>query len=150
MRTLERKISKVLSSAAIMAGLFLTNPLSALAAAGTGSPDMPTGFQLNPGKGFEQLQSITFVTLVTGAIRLILVVAALVFFFILVAGGIQWIISGGDKTGAEAARKRITNALVGLAIVFVAWAIITLIKALFGVDIFSLTIPTFQGTPIPT
>lgn len=114
------------------------------------SVTMPTGVDLQAGPGFEALQGITFVSMIQGAIRLVLVVAALVFFFVLVIGGIQWIISGGDKTGAETARKRITNALIGLAIVFVAWAIITLIKALFGVDIISLTLPTFQsGTPIP-
>lgn len=115
------------------------------------SVTMPPEVDLQAGPGFEQLQGITIVSMIQGAIRLVLVVAALVFFFVLVIGGIQWIMSGGDKTGAETARKRITNALIGLAIVFVAWAIITLIKALFGVDIISLTLPTFQsGAIIPT
>ena len=99
---------------------------------------------ISPTDQFANLGKITIVSLIAGGIRLVLVIAALVFFFILVIGGIQWIISGGDKTGVETARKRITNALVGLAIVFVAWAIVTLIKALFGVDIFALNIPTLQ------
>ena len=71
-----------------------------------------------------------------------LVVAAIVFFFILVIGGIKWIASGGDKAQTEGARNQITAALVGLVIVFAAWAILALIKTFFGVDIFSLTIPT--------
>ncbi len=87
-----------------------------------------------------------FPTLISGAIKLVLVVAALVFFFVLVIGGIQWILSGGDKAGAETARKRITAALVGLAIVFVAWAIGTLIQALFGFDIFNLNIPRLYNS----
>ena len=73
-----------------------------------------------------------------------MVVAALLFFFMLVVGGIEWIIAGGDKAASENARKRITSALIGLAIVFVAWAIVALIKTLFGVDILNLTIPSFQ------
>ncbi len=86
-------------------------------------------------------------SLVAGGIRLVLVVAALLFFFMLVIGGVQWIVSGGDKAGSENARKRITSALVGLAIVFAAWAIAMLINTLFGVDIFTLTIPAFYQTP---
>ena len=100
---------------------------------------------LGPQGDFSNLGNITFAKLVGGGIRFILVIAAVIFFFVLVIGGIQWIMSGGDKTGAETARKRITAALVGLAIVFVAWAIGSLINSLFGINIFYLTIPNFQN-----
>lgn len=69
------------------------------------------------------------------------VVAAIVFFFILVIGGIRWIASGGDKANTEAARAQITAALVGLVIVFAAWAIVALINTFFHIDIFKLAIP---------
>ena len=59
---------------------------------------------------------------------MVLVIAAIVFFFILVMGGVRWITSGGDKGKTEAARNQITAALVGLVIVFAAWAIIQLIE----------------------
>jgi hypothetical protein len=72
---------------------------------------------------------------------LALVIAAIVFFFILVIGGIRWIISGGDKAHTEAARAQITSALIGLVIVFAAWAIAQLIGTFFNVDIFNLSIP---------
>ena len=101
---------------------------------------------LGPQGQFSNLGNITFAGLVGGGIRFVLVIAAVIFFFVLVMGGIQWIMSGGDKTGAETARKRITAALVGLAIVFAAWAIVSLINALFGVDIFNLAIPNFQNS----
>lgn len=99
--------------------------------------------ELKPGagSGFEKLGGYTVPVIVSGLIKLTLVVASLVFFFILVIGGIQWIASGGDKAQTEAARNRITAALVGLVIVFAAWAILALIKAFFGVDIFSLKLP---------
>jgi len=99
---------------------------------------------LNAPKGFENLGKITITSIVSGAIRLVLILASLIFFFMLVWGGIQWMVSGGDKNAAEAARSKITNALIGLVIVFSAWAIMALIKNLFGVDIMSgLEIPTF-------
>lgn len=91
---------------------------------------------------FYNLGQLTIPALISALIRLTVVVAAIVFFFILVIGGIQWIASGGDKAQTEAARNRITAALVGLVIVFAAWAIVALIKTFFNVDIFSLTIPT--------
>ena len=97
---------------------------------------------LQPGGQFSALQDLTIGGIVAGLIRLILVVAALVFFFILVIGGIRWIASGGDKAQTEAARGQITAALVGLVIVFAAWAIVQLINTFFGINIFELTLPT--------
>jgi hypothetical protein len=99
---------------------------------------------LSPTGEFAALGDLTIGGIVSAFIRLILVVAALVFFFILVIGGIRWIASGGDKAQTETARNQITAALVGLVIVFAAWAIVQLINTFFGVDIFSLTLPTAQ------
>lgn len=95
--------------------------------------------------GFQNLGGLTLPSLVSAFIRLAVVVAGVVFFFILVIGGIRWIASGGDKAQTEAARNQITAALVGLVIVFAAWAILALIKTFFQVDIFSLTLPSVTG-----
>ena len=92
--------------------------------------------RLKPGGEFVNLEELTIADIVAGLIRLILVVAALVFFFILVIGGIRWIASGGDKAQTETARSQITAALIGLVIVFAAWAIVQLINTFFGIDIF--------------
>lgn len=97
---------------------------------------------LKPGGQFSQLGNLTVGGIISGAIRFVLVIAALVFFFILVIGGIKWIASGGDKAQTESARNQITAALVGLVIVFAAWAIVQLINTFFGVNIFELTLPT--------
>lgn len=94
------------------------------------------------GPNFQGLKNLTIPAIVSGLIKMALVVAAIVFFFILVVGGIKWIASGGDKAQTEAARNQITAALVGLVIVFAAWAIIALIQTFFGINIFQLTIPS--------
>ena len=96
---------------------------------------------IQPKGDFAQLGNLTIAGIVSGFIRLILVITALVFFFILVIGGIRWIASGGDKTQTEGARNQITAALVGLIIVFAAWAIVRLIQTFFQIDIFQLTLP---------
>lgn len=67
-----------------------------------------------------------------------LVIAAIVFFFVFLVGGIRWIMSGGDKAQIEAARNTIMNALVGLVIVFSLFAILKLIETLFGVQLLQI------------
>jgi hypothetical protein len=104
-----------------------------------------TVINLKPTSSTDQffgLSNLTVPGIISGAIRLAVVIAAIVFFFILVIGGVRWIASGGDKAQTEAARNQITAALVGLVIVFAAWAIVALINVFFHVNIFSLTIPT--------
>lgn len=126
-----------------MTGYALISPVAAFAV--TKEPTIGLGAPT----GFVKLGGITASSFISGAIRFLLVVAALVFFFMLVVGGIQWIVSGGDKAATESARKKITNALIGLAIVFAAWAIVTLIHTLFGVNILELEIPSFVPAPTP-
>lgn len=87
-----------------------------------------------------QVSGIEAGDLVSGALQFILVAAAIIFFLMLVVGGVKWILSGGDKAHTEGARNQITAALVGLVIVFSAWAIASLVNAFFGINIFDLTI----------
>jgi hypothetical protein len=95
------------------------------------------------GDNFGGLTNLSVPGIISGLIRMSLVIAAIVFFFILVIGGIRWIASGGDKSATEGARSQITAALVGLVIVFAAWAIVQLISTFFpGIDIFQLSIPS--------
>lgn len=72
-----------------------------------------------------------------GILRIAFVVALILTFVFLIWGGLQWITSGGDKAKYEEARNRITAALVGLAIIVLAWLIIKLVAYFFGLpDIF--------------
>ena len=96
-------------------------------------------------EGFPSLV-FTLSELISALIQLIIVITAIVFFFILVVGGIRWIVSGGDKAQTEAARSQITAGLIGLVIVFSAWAILAAIDVFFGVDILGgLSIPSITS-----
>ncbi len=99
----------------------------------------------NVGKIGEAANGLSIGGMVSGFLSLILVVAGLAFFFILVVGGVKWILSGGDKAHTEGARNQITAALVGLVIVFSAWAIAKLINTFFGINILNLQINSIQG-----
>jgi len=109
---------------------------------------MPQDINLVPqaGSDFFDLSTLTAADVISGVITLALIIAAIIFFLMLVVGGIMWIVSGGDKGQTEKARGMITAALIGLVIVFSAWAIAGLVNAFFGIDIFNLTVSPI-GTP---
>ena len=77
-----------------------------------------------------------------------MVISGLMVFFYLIMGGIQYITSGGDKAQAEAARDRITYALIGLVIVVGSFAIIKLIESFFGLHILSPELPKAPGSVV--
>jgi len=97
---------------------------------------------LGPTGQFQALGNLTIPSIVSSAIQLILVIAALIAFIFLIVGGIRWITAGGDKEKTAKAQQTLTAALVGLVIVFAAWAIMSLIEKFFGITIFKLQIPT--------
>lgn len=78
--------------------------------------------------------------LISGLIGLAMLLAALAVFIYLIWGGFEWITSGGDKTGVENARNKITAALIGLVIVASAWAIMRMIEFFFGITVISGTV----------
>ena len=115
--------------------------------AATAAPAAPAAdsLDLSASGNFVNLGNITINNMVSGAITMVLIVVSLIFFFILVIGGLKWITSGGDEKKVAAARTQITNALIGLVIVFAAWAIMKLIGSVFGIDLLTtFTFPTFN------
>jgi hypothetical protein len=72
---------------------------------------------------------------VSSAINILLGVAGVLAFLFLLFGGIQWITAGGDKDALDKSRKRIVQALIGLAVVFSVYAIIFIIRILFNVNL---------------
>lgn len=119
---------------------------TAMALAASGALAQENKININAPGGFASLEKLTPGGLVSTLIKLALVVAAVVFFFMLVIGGIKWILSGGDKGKTEEARNQITAALVGLVIVFAAWAIAKLIEQIFGVSILQLDISGLRAS----
>jgi len=88
----------------------------------------------------KQTGASFFAKFIPSAIGLAFIVGSLVFFAMLVWGAIEWISSGGDKQHLEGARGRITNALIGIVILFAAYAILNVIEIFFGIKILTLDI----------
>jgi hypothetical protein len=112
-----------------------------LAQAGTINLNIPSGSQ------FSNLSNISISGLIAAFIVIILIIVSIILVFILIGGGIAYMMGGarGDTQAMGRGRSAITGALVGLVIVFGAWAIITLINAFFGINILNLNIPVASG-----
>jgi hypothetical protein len=100
----------------------------------------PAVGNLGTNKGVDFLQ-----TALPAVIQIGFIIGVLVFFFVLLTGAIQWISSGGDKQALEGARGKITNAIIGLVILFALFAIIYIIQNFFHVQILNLTLPKLAG-----
>lgn len=97
----------------------------------------------NPALG-DNLQSLTglefFQKLLPAAIGLLFVVGSLLFVFVFIIGAIQWMASGGEKGAVEAARGKISSALIGLVVLFSIIAIVLLVENFFGIHILTIDI----------
>jgi hypothetical protein len=100
----------------------------------------PAVGNLGTNKGVDFLQ-----TALPAIIQIGFIIGVLVFFFVLLTGAIQWISSGGDKQALEGAKGKITNAIIGLVILFALFAIIYVIQNFFHVQILNLTLPKLAG-----
>ena len=75
-------------------------------------------------------------TVVRNLVIIAFFAAGLFFFFQLLVGGISWINAGGDPKAMESARTRITNAIIGLAIVAASFGIALIVTTALGINIF--------------
>jgi len=100
----------------------------------------PLGLQPVPGVATEITAANTFASFISSAIGVMSVVATLWFVFQLFIGAISMIGANGDSKSMAAARSRITTAITGLIVVFVAYSFTLLLGILLGIpDILNFT-----------
>lgn len=83
----------------------------------------------------------SFGGLITGFIGFLIVLAFIASLLYFLWGGLQWITSGGAPEAVEQARSRMIQALIGLILVVMAWAIMGVVQAFFGITFTSLPFP---------
>lgn len=72
----------------------------------------------------------------SNAITLLYEIALIGVTIMLVWGAVEWIISGGDKESLASARKRIVNAIIGLVLLSIVFAILNVFKIFTGFNFF--------------
>lgn len=91
-----------------------------------------------PDKGYTDIGRF-----ISNVIEVAFIIAVIAVLAMIVWGAVEWIFSGGNKEGLANARNRILHALVGLAILAVAFALAQVAAQFLGFpNIFSFTIPS--------
>ncbi|MCL5675949.1 MAG: hypothetical protein M1120_02380 [Patescibacteria group bacterium] len=138
--------------------IFLATKLLAAAAPGTGVGPIPpagggsgiTNPAINAAIGTLGSQGDAagkFAGFIALILRLGLIIAAVMSLLYLLWGGLDWVVSGGDKTSVENARNKIIHAIIGLAIVALLVAIIQFVGGFLQINLLNLTIPTASDIP---
>ena len=87
--------------------------------------------EVNPDFEFTTLGGI-----VSGLIPYLFAGAGILLLLYLIAGGLGLMTSRGDPKAVQAAQGKITNALVGFVIVFLAFWIVQIIGNILGIKVF--------------
>jgi hypothetical protein len=87
-------------------------------------------------------QITCLVPLVANVIRVVVSLGAVALFVMLLAGGFNFLFSAGDQKKLEAARGTVTQAIMGIVIMSVAYLIIKTIQVFTGVDVSTIQFPT--------
>lgn len=80
--------------------------------------------------------SIGLGTFFNNLITLIYIVSTIAFMFMILISAFEWITSGGEKEKVAQAQKRIVNAVIGIALLAVSFAIINLVGKFTGLEEF--------------
>ena len=103
-----------------------------------------------PPEGFGIKGTTAPTTILSQALNIAYIVAAVLVLFFLVLGAFNWITSGGDKEKIAGARKTIVNALIGLAILALSVVIVVVVGRILNIDITkNFTIKNLQGEDTP-
>lgn len=89
-----------------------------------------------PDKGFKSISNA-----IGNFLTIALAVAIILVLVMLILGAYEWITSGGDKEAVAKARNRIINALIGLVVLAVAFALARLGGQITGFDIGNIILP---------
>lgn len=79
--------------------------------------------------------------IIENIIRISVRLAGMALFIMLVIGGFLYLTSGGEPQSLEQAKKTISHAILGIALLAGAWLALSFIKAFTGVNVTSFIIP---------
>lgn len=69
---------------------------------------------------------------IANLIRIVLGFVGIIFLLLIIWGGLQWMLSGGNEQKIEDAKKRIVHATIGLTVIVMAYAIASFVVSSLG------------------
>jgi len=74
--------------------------------------------------------------IISALLPYIFAISGIILFIFLILGGFELLTSGGNPEKAKKAQGRITSALIGFLIIFLAYWITQILEVIFGISIF--------------
>ena len=96
-------------------------------AASQNLPGVSGDLSSTPDRGFGNFLS--------GILSAVMAVSALMVLLYFIWGAISWITSGGDKSKVEAARNRMTQAIIGIIVLAASLAIFMVVQTFLGIEV---------------
>lgn len=72
----------------------------------------------------------------------LIIVGGLAFILYFLWGGLNWIMAGGDKSKLEESKAKITQGLIGLALLAASYVIIRFLESAIGLNLLNINWPT--------
>lgn len=89
------------------------------------------GYGINPNPGITKPEALVE-TIIVNVINLFFTIGGIGVVVYFVWGTVDWILSGGDKEKVSNARKKMTHALIGLALLSLSFVLMNLIGQIIG------------------
>jgi len=126
-RQFAKKINRVIAALAISFGtaLFMVLPASALSLM-----DVINGAYRGQGQPTELFSGST--ALIPRAINLMLFVVGILAIFMLIFGGIRYVVSGGNESRVKDAKNTILYAIIGLVVAILGYAVVQWVISVVG------------------
>ena len=114
---------------------------------------------IGEGEGFGPWANITettnassiLATVISNAIGAMTIGAGIWFLFQAIIAGYNYLSAGGDKTKIEAAGRKLTNSLIGIALVVAAYGFLAIIGSFLGIEFLKIgkLFSNITSTPPP-
>jgi hypothetical protein len=76
----------------------------------------------------------TIGSIVSRALKFVFPIAGLILFIFLLLGGLELLTSTGNEEKIKSGKNKIVSALIGFVIIFVAFWLVQLLQAVFGLE----------------
>lgn len=96
---------------------------------------LPDGYTIEPPTGFE-FTGGSIGEVISALLPIIFSIAGLLLFGLLIWGGFELLTSAGDPKKVESAKSRLTSAIAGFVIIFIAYWLIQILEVVFGIKVF--------------
>lgn len=98
---------------------------------------------INPDLGGQNADGgLATANLMARLFQAVVMLGGLAVILFLAWGGFAWITAGGDKDKVEQAKNRITNAIIGMAVIMATIAVSLFLSSVFGYNLLNPTLPT--------